>query len=490
MQRRSGILLHPTSLPSRYGIGDLGTEAYQWIDLLARYRQTIWQLCPLSPVGYSYSPYNCHSSFAGNHLLISPQKLCEDGLLTQTDLDTCPNMPSEYVDFKNVITEKEKLFRIAFSRFKLSEEYKQFCEKEKYWLDEFVLFMTIKKLFNGQPWDVWETPFKMRYSDEILNIRTRNQEEMIYNKFLQFLFFRQWNQVHEYARQKGVTIFGDLPYYVAFDSCDVWSSDGIFELDENRKPLHIGGVPPGFSGESGQLWGNPVYDWDLLKKNGYSWWIQRFQKILECVDWVRIDHFRGFEAFWSVPRDNANAINGEWIKGPQKDFFKVLQNVLGTIPLVAEDLGMITREVNALRKSVGIPGMRVLQFAFDGDEDNPHRPHNITKDSVIYTGTHDNDTTAGWLGKISKKDTRVIIKYLGCPENAIFDCLLQTAFKSEAQWCIITLQDVLCLGSKHRINTPGTAEGNWQWRFTHDMLNQEKLEKIATYTLENNRYKE
>ncbi len=489
MQRKAGIFLHPTSLPSPFGIGDLGKEAYRWIDLLTEYKQTIWQICPLGPVGYGYSPYNCHSSFAGNHLLISPEKLMDDALLTQRDLDGYTTLPENFVDFAHVVDEKEKLFRIAFARFRLTEEYMHFCEKERYWLDDYALFMTIKKLTGNTPWNTWDTLYKLRYPEALQDVETRHRDEIIFIKFLQFVFFRQWNNLHAYAREKGVEIFGDLPYYVAYDSSDVWSTEGIFELDDAGDPLTISGVPPDYFSETGQLWGNPIYNWKLLKETGYEWWIRRIGKILEMVDWIRIDHFRGFEAYWSVPFGSPNAINGEWIKGPGNDFFTVLKETLGTLPLLAEDLGMITKEVEALRKSIGIPGMRVMQFAFDGDDDNPHRPHNIKQDCVIYTGTHDNDTTVGWFNHLPKKMKELVCTYLDCKEEEVFERLIHTAYFSPAEWCVLPLQDVLQLDSAHKMNTPGTVKGNWQWRFTHDMIDRDKFEEIAEYTTESERWK-
>jgi 4-alpha-glucanotransferase len=489
MQRKAGILCHPTSLPSPFGIGDLGKEAYRWVDLLAQYKQSLWQICPLGPVGYGYSPYNCHSSFAGNDLLLSPEKLREDGLLTKKDLEGYPHLTDSRVDFPKVIKAKDTLFRIAFARFKLTEEYRQFCEKEKHWLDDFALFMTIKKVSGNKSWDRWENSLKLRLPDAVQEVITRHRDELIYRKFLQYQFFRQWRGVHEYAGRQGVEIFGDLPYYVSFDSSDVWSSPDIFEIDKTGKPLNVGGVPPDCFSKSGQLWGNPIYNWKYLHDTGYAWWIRRIRTILELVDWIRIDHFRGFESYWSVPYGSPDAVNGTWEPGPGKEFFTVLEKELGSLPLVAEDLGMITREVEALRKSINLPGMRVLQFAFDGGEDNPHRPHHIKEDCVIYTGTHDNDTTIGWINGITKKKRKFIRTYLGGKEKQIFERLLYTAYYAPVVWCILPLQDVLQLDSRHRMNTPGTVKSCWQWRYTPEMLDKEKFEKIAEYTVASNRWR-
>ncbi len=483
MQRKAGIFLHPTSLPSPYGIGDLGNEAYAWVDLLSHYKQAIWQICPLGPVGYGYSPYNCHSTFAGNDLLISPDKLKEDGLLTADECAGYPDLPATQVAYEKVVAAKNALFRTAFSRFSPAEEYETFCNTEKYWLDDYVLFMAAKKQQKGKTWYTWDPSLMLRDTDALKKLANEEQREIQYQKFLQFCFARQWQALRRYAGEKSVELFGDIPYYVAHDSSDVWASESEFVLDEKKMPIDVGGVPPDYFSADGQLWGNPVYAWEPLREQKYHWWVQRVCKAMEQVDWVRIDHFRAFESFWAVPYGSKTAKTGRWIPGPGKEFFDVLLQEIGSLPIIAEDLGMITREVDGLRTSIGIPGMRVLQFSFDGDNNNPHRPHRILHDSVIYTGTHDNNTTAGWYKQISKESKMFISRYLGCPEKDILKQMVRTAYSSVAEWCILPLQDVLGLDGRHRMNTPGTAgRGNWDWRFTNDMVDVEKLVMIAEYT--------
>ncbi len=482
MKRKAGIFLHPTSLPSPFGIGDMGSDAFRWIDLLARYKQSIWQVCPVGPVTFGYSPYMCASSFAGNPLLISPEKLLHQGLLNKSEIDSFPQLPRDYADFDRVYAEKERLFWIAFGRFIKNGAYQDFCDKEAYWLEDFALFMTIKKLHNGEPWNRWEPALRNRDSDALKQVHRQHERDLDYFRFLQFVFSQQWKELKSHANGRGVSILGDVPYYATYDSADAWASPESFAFDKSGTPLQVGGVPPDYFSEKGQRWGNPVYDWKKMKKNGYTWWIQRISRIVQLVDWLRIDHFRGFESFWAIPPHSETAVNGEWVPGPGKDFFDALQAHLGHIPIVAEDLGMITEAVHALRKSVGIPGMRVLQFAFDGGNDNPHRPHNIGQDSIIYTGTHDNDTTVGWLKKLPQEKKEFVFRYLGCGAQDAVETILRTAYASPADWCIIPLQDILLLDERHRLNIPGTSSGNWKWRFTYDMIREDRFGLAAHYT--------
>lgn len=482
MKRCSGLFLHPTSLPSQYGIGDLGDDAYRWIDLLKKYNQHLWQLCPIGPTGFGNSPYMSLSSSAGNPLLISPLKLFTYGLVTKEEIDTFPQLPDTYVDYQAVTRAKEILFHNAFKRFEGSDEFESFCRNEAYWLDDYVLFVVIKQKQNGLPWYSWERDLRLREPDALKKMQQHAHEEIRYRKFLQFMFHRQWSELKSYAHTQGIILFGDIPYYIAYDSCDTWSSPHLFELDKNGKVLRVGGVPPDYFSKTGQLWGNPIYRWKLMKKNNYAWWIQRIKKTLTYVDWIRIDHFRGFVDFWAVPAENETAVHGEWEKGPGIDIFKEIYKQLGKISLIAEDLGMITDKVYELRDKADIPGMKVLQFAFDKNPKNPYLPYNITNNSVVYTGTHDNDTSIGWFVNLPPADKQYICRYLGCDDMSFIQSFIRAAMSSTADICIIPLQDALWLDGSHRMNTPGTGDGNWQWRFTNEMIEPYRLELLHEFT--------
>ncbi len=482
MERSSGIFLHPTSLPSQFGIGDLGKDAYRWIDMLADARQMFWQVCPLGPTGYGYSPYLTLSSFAGNHLLISPQLLAEEGLLSHGDIAEYPNLSEKEVEYWRVEIEKERLFQSAFERFEETDEYNSFCEDESWWLDDYALFVALKKRFKDLPWNDWEDDIRSRDEKALEKYLQLELTEVKFQKFLQFYFHRQWHNLKNYANSEGVLIFGDVPYYTAYDSSDAWADPEIFDFDKKSKPKRVGGVPPDYFSAEGQLWGNPVFNWKLMKENGYKWWIGRIKKALDFSDWVRIDHFRGLEAYWSVKYGEKTAINGKWVKGPGLDFFKALKSELGDLPLIAEDLGVITDKVDQLRLKAGLPGMKVLQFAFDGNPDNPYIPHNIDRASVIYTGTHDNDTSIGWYHSLPNESKDKVRKYLACNDSGFIYAFLRLAMASVADLSIIPFQDVLHLDGKHRFNTPGTGKGNWKWRFTWGMAQENKLDVIREYT--------
>ncbi|MDD5673768.1 MAG: 4-alpha-glucanotransferase [Chitinivibrionales bacterium] len=482
MQRSCGIFLHPTSLPGAFGIGDLGSEAYKWIELLAHSNMGYWQLCPLGPTGYGDSPYQCLSSFAGNTLLISPEKLCEDGLLDKADLAAAEAPAGRRVDFGAVIKSKEALFRKAYIRFTATEEFERFCEEQRSWLDDYALFLVIKNRHGGAAWNQWDSPFKLRYPAVLDQIRDAERKDVRYYKFLQFIFNRQWMQLKQHAGERGVRIIGDMPYYAAYDSSDAWAMPDLFELDEAGNPLRLAGVPPDYFSETGQLWGNPLYQWETIRADGYAWWISRIRNILDLVDVIRLDHFRAFESYWAIPAGSAVAAEGKWEKGPGMDFFNALRRELGNdLPLMAEDLGEITHGVEELRRAVNIPGMKVLQFAFDGKPDNPYLPYNLTADSVIYTGTHDNDTSRGWFAALTPAEQNRICKFVDCTPATFVAQFIRTAFMSASRNCIVPLADVLGLGSAARMNTPGKQDGNWQWRFTADMLTPEKLTMMAEY---------
>ena len=470
MQRSAGILLHPTSLPSPFGIGDLGTAAHEWLSLLHKHGVGIWQILPLGPTGYGNSPYQCLSTYAGNTLLISPELLEHDGLLTAQEVKKYPKLPETRVDYDAVAPAKDRLFRIAFTRFVETEAYIQFCKEEQDWLADYVLFVVLKKHFNGLPWNQWDALFIARDTGALAQASIDFAHELHYQTFLQFQFFRQWQKLHDYARKLGIAIMGDIPIYVAFDSADVWAHPGYFELDGGFHPIRIAGVPPDYFSANGQLWGNPLYRWDVLKTHGYSWWITRIRKAYVLTDYVRLDHFRGFESYWAVPAQNTDARHGKWVHGPGIDLFMVLQHTVGTQFLIAEDLGDINDKVITLKEKIGLPGMNVLQFAFDGNRHNGYLPHNVVPDSVVYTGTHDNDTTRGWFNSLPGVNKEWVLEYLNCKGKTVTEAMVRAGCASSARCCIVPLQDILDLDSRHRMNTPGTVGNNWEWRYTASML--------------------
>ncbi|MCU0533736.1 MAG: 4-alpha-glucanotransferase [Hydrococcus sp. Prado102] len=481
-KRASGILLHPTSFPSRFGIGDLGNEAYRFIDFLADGLQQVWQILPLGPTGFGNSPYLCYSALAGNPLLISPEKLVEDELLSEEDFAGLPDFPLDSVDFELVIQTKMPLLRKACENFKqqaseeLQQEFKEFCDRASDWLEDYALFMSLKEVFAGESWNNWDKEIAKRNPDAIAKWQNELKEPIFSQKFLQFQFFRQWNSLKEYANKKQISIFGDIPIYVAHDSVDVWANPDLFCLDEETgEAALMAGVPPDYFSATGQLWGNPVYNWEKHQRTNFAWWIRRVEAILEYVDIVRIDHFRGFEAFWAVPQGEETAIDGEWIEAPGEAFFTLLKQKLGKLPIIAEDLGVITPEVEALRDKFGFPGMKILQFAFDSDRDNAFLPFNfVNRNCVIYTGTHDNDTTMGWFNARTPEEQARVIDYLGCvcPEG-IHWSLIRIALSSVANGAIFPFQDLLALGSDARMNTPSVADGNWGWRYRREAINSE-----------------
>ncbi|NJK48576.1 4-alpha-glucanotransferase [Candidatus Gracilibacteria bacterium] len=481
-KRTSGILLHPTCFPSRFGIGDLGNEAYRFIDFLADGLQQVWQILPLGPTGYGNSPYLCYSALAGNPLLISPEKLVEDELLSEEDFAGLPDFPLDSVDFELVVQTKMPLLKKACENFKqqaseeLQEEFKQFCDRASDWLEDYALFMSLKEVFEGESWNNWHKEIAKRKPDAIAKWQNQLKEPIFSQKFLQFQFFRQWNSLKEYANEKQISIFGDIPIYVAHDSVDVWANPDLFCLDEETgEAAFMAGVPPDYFSATGQLWGNPVYNWEKHQRTNFAWWMRRVEAILEYVDIIRIDHFRGFEAFWAVPQGEETAIDGEWIEAPGEAFFTLLKQKLGKLPIIAEDLGVITPEVEALRDNYGFPGMKILQFAFDSDRANPFLPFNfINRNCIVYTGTHDNDTTVGWFSIRTPEEQARVIDYLGCvcPEG-IHWSLIRLALSSVANGAIFPFQDLLALGSDARMNTPSVADGNWGWRYRSEAINAE-----------------
>jgi 4-alpha-glucanotransferase len=487
--RASGMLLHVTSLPSPYGIGDLGPSALAWLDQLHEAGQGWWQALPLGPTGYGNSPYQSLSSFAGNGLLISPDDLIQEGLLT-SDLER-PTFPVTAIDYDAVIPFKHRLLYQAWTEFAagarkdLRADYEQFCYDEAHWLEDYALFRALKAKYNNTFYLEWPIELVRRIPAALTQARQDAGRQLDQVRFAQFLLFRQAKQLKDYAHAKSVRLIGDLPFFVSPDSSDVWANPGLFLLDENHHPLFVAGVPPDYFSAQGQLWGNPVYNWDALRKTGYRWCIDRLRALLVHVDVIRLDHFRGFAAAWHVPATAPTAQSGQWEPGPGADFFSAVQRELGGLPFIAEDLGVITPDVSTLRDSFHIPGTRVLQFAFDGHADNPYLPHNFVHNTVVYTGTHDNDTTRGWYEALPDWQRQNLWNYLGRPggeaQEAAWD-LIRLAWSSPAAFAIAPLQDVLNLGSDARINVPGRADGNWRWRCTVDMLSGPAFQSLREVT--------
>ena len=486
--RESGILLHPTSLPSRFGIGDLGQEAYEFVDFLKRSGQKLWQILPLNPPGYGESPFQCYSAFAGNPLLICLDHLREQGLLTQKELATVPSFNQDRVEFAEVRQYKERLLRQAYSRFRECRhgaEYQTFL-LDSHWLADYALFMALKQHFHDLPWNEWDASIALRQSKAMVESRKLFWEEIQYQSFLQFTFFSQWLALKRYANNQGIRIIGDLPIFVSYDSSDAWVNPQLFELDKRGNPTKVAGVPPDYFSQTGQLWGNPHYKWREMEKDHYSWWRKRFQSLLQTVDIVRIDHFRGFEAYWEIPAGEKTAIKGRWVKGPGEKFFSTIIQYLGNIPVIAEDLGVITPEVVALKEQFQFPGMKILHFNLHRGEKEKFLPEHYEPNSVVYTGTHDNDTTLGWYKKLIPADKAFLTGYLKLGsvtvEKDICWQLIKMASHSKSNTAIIPLQDVLCLGSEARMNYPGTVGGNWQWRFRQGVLTTEIENKLAALT--------
>ena len=489
-ERSSGILLHPTSLPGKYGIGSLGKEAYKFVDFLKKANQKLWQIFPLGPTGYGDSPYQCFSTFAGNPYLIDFDLLIEQNLLAEEDLkgiDFGGN--EEYIDYGAIYNQKYPLLRKAYENFKanenkeLKEKLETFKAENSSWLDDYSLYISLKNHFNGLPWNEWEDDIRTRKEAAINKYKAELADEIEYNNFIQFLFFTQWNNVKKYANDNGIKIIGDIPIFVAVDSSDAWANPEIFLFDPELKPVKVAGVPPDYFSATGQLWGNPLYDWDKLKELNYKWWVDRVKANLSTCDIIRIDHFRGFDEYWAVPYGDKTAENGTWCPGPRTDLFNAIKNELGELPIIAEDLGTMTQGVIDLREATGFPGMKILGFAFDSKEENDYLPHTYTKNCVVYTGTHDNDTLIGWFTKANEDDKQFARNYLNSrSDNEIHWDAIRGAWSSVANMAIAPIQDFLGLGSEARINTPGLASGNWQWRLKDGVLTDELAERIAKLT--------
>ena len=499
-RRTSGILLHPTSLPGRYGIGELGGEARGFVDVLAETGQGLWQVLPLGPTGFGDSPYQCFSAFAGNPLLVSLDRLADDGLLDRADLAEAPAFPEREVDFRAVATFKRSRLERAHACFEKEaapaprEDLAAFAAAQRAWLPDYALFMALKDAGGGSWWPDWPRALALREPKALEEARREHARAVRLHEFVQYLFFRQWADLRGYAHERHVRIMGDVPIFVAHDSADVWAHPELFQLAADGRPAFVAGVPPDYFSATGQLWGNPLYRWDEMARTGYRWWIDRVTCLLGLVDLVRLDHFRGFEACWQVPATEKTAAKGRWVKGPGAAFFDALQGALGELPIVAEDLGMITPEVEALRERFGFPGMAVLQFAFGGDDPgHDFLPYNYRRRRVVYTGTHDNDTTVGWWTSRGggdstrtapqvEKERAFCLKYLGTDGHEIHWDFIRTVLSSVAETAILPLQDVLGLGSEARMNRPGRADGNWRWRYLGSEIGPAVRERLREMT--------
>ncbi len=474
-KRSSGILLHPTSLPGAYGIGDIGPAAYRLVDFLAESGCRLWQVLPLGPTGYGDSPYQCFSAFAGNPYLVSPQILLDQGLLQAEDLADMPAWDARRVDFGRLYQWKPGLLNRAFSRFQarpdLQAEFDSFCAENASWLEDFALFMAIKYDNGGAAWNEWPAPLRQRQPTALSGARARLSLQILQFKFSQFLFFRQWNDLRRYAHQKGLQIVGDIPIFVAMDSSDAWANPGLFYLDEAGKPLVVAGVPPDYFSVTGQLWGNPLYRWDAHRASGYAWWIERIRSSLSLVDVVRIDHFRGFAGYWEIPGDAPTAQTGRWVSGPGAELFHAIRAALGDLPIIAEDLGEITPDVVELRDSLGLPGMKILQFGFSGP-DNPFLPHHYPVNCVVYTGTHDNDTSLGWYRNGQPQERDFYHRYFSRDNADVPGDMIRACWASVAVFALAPLQDFLRLGSEARMNFPGKVGGYWTWRMEENALSE------------------
>ncbi len=484
-KRSGGLLFHPTSLPGPHGIGTLGRAAFTWVDFLVSAGQKWWQILPLGPTGYGDSPYQCFSALAGNPYLIDLEAVREAGLLTDAELAV--SFPVDHVDFGPVIEFKNKALARAWERFgkaspALRAEFEAFTAAESAWLDDFALFMALKDSNGGISWQEWEAPQRLREPAALARARETLRDTMGLHQFRQFLFFKQWRAVKSYANERGVHLIGDVPIFVAIDSADVWARPEFFQLDADRRPVAVAGVPPDYFSATGQLWGNPLYDWEALAKDGYAWWVQRLRATLAQVDLIRIDHFRGFEAFWRIPAGMPTAEVGKWTLGPGRALFDQLSATLGNLPLIAEDLGVITPEVDQLRAVTGLPGMRVLQFAFGGATEDRFLPHMYERNTVVYTGTHDNDTTRGWYEHITSEERDRVRRYLAVDGRDVSWDMIRAAWMSVADLAVAPLQDVLALGSEARMNTPGQPAGNWSWRLLPDQLQPWHRDRLADLT--------
>ena len=486
--RKNGMLLPITSLPSKYGIGAFSKEAYEFIDILSESGQKIWQILPLGPTGYGDSPYQSFSTFAGNPYFIDLDKLVEEGLLSKEECESYDwGSNEEFIDYKKIYLSRFEILRKAFNRSEIHSDIKfyEFCEENKKWLDDYALYMSIKDLLGGKSWIEWSEDIRTRQKEAMSKYKDELKDEILFYKYQQYLFNKQWKELKSYANEKGISIIGDIPIYVALDSADTWSNPELFQLDENSIPTAVAGCPPDSFSEIGQLWGNPLYRWDYHKSTGYKWWIERISYCFKLYDIVRIDHFRGFDEYYSIPYGSDNAIDGSWEKGPGLDLFQTLKSKLGELNIIAEDLGFLTPSVKQLLEDTAYPGMKILQFAFDSREESDYLPHNYSRNCVVYTGTHDNNTIKGWYKEISEVDKDMSIDYLNnknTEEDEIHWDFICSAMRSVADTCIIPVQDFLGLGDEARINTPSTVGSNWCWRMKKGCFSDNLVKRIKNLT--------
>jgi 4-alpha-glucanotransferase len=497
--RASGILLHPTSLPGRFGIGDLGDEAYGFADFLVASGQSLWQVLPLGPTGYGDSPYACYSAFAGNTLLISPDRLREEGLLTKNDLEGISSVPADRIDFEVAHKTKNLILDKAFASYQHSTDtefrsaFETFAEQNASWLDDYALFRALKSTHGGVAWHEWDRPLVQREPAALARARHELHDQIEAHKFFQFLFFRQWFALKAYCNARGISVIGDIPIFVAQDSADVWTNPDQFKLDQEGRPLVVAGVPPDYFSATGQFWGNPLYNWDRMLADGFKWWIERVRATLQTVDIARVDHFRGFAACWEIPGGDKTAERGRWVEAPGRELFAAIRKALGELPIIAEDLGVITPDVEKLRDDSGFPGMRILQFGFSSDTKSIDLPHNYHRNVVVYTGTHDNDTTVGWFNSVAgagstrtaaqiNSERNFCMKYLNTDGHEIEWDLIRSVLASVADTAVVPLQDLLGLGNEARMNLPNSTQGNWAWRFNEGAVTAAHSERLREMT--------
>jgi 4-alpha-glucanotransferase len=490
LSRSGGILLHPTSLPGPYGIGDLGSQAYRFVDWLESTGCRLWQILPLGPTGYGDSPYQCFSAFAGNPYLISLETLIEDGLLTGEDLEEAPAFDPVRVDYGELIPWKLGVLGQAFTRFpassaELQQEFEKFRAENASWLDDYALFMSLKEANGGGAWHEWDESLRRRDTTALATARQEQSENILRHSFYQFLFFRQWKQLRSYANERHIKIVGDIPIFIAYDSADAWANPELFFLGEDSLPTVVAGVPPDYFSATGQLWGNPLYRWEVHKRTGYAWWVERFRSVLEFVDVVRLDHFRGFAGYYEIPYGAPTAETGQWMTGPGSDFFTRISRELaepgdGTLPIIAEDLGVITPDVVELRERFRLPGMKILQFGFTKPSD-PFLPHNYVKNCVAYTGTHDNDTACGWFDSAPEAEREFALRYLNSDGTDFAWDLIRGVWSSVAVYSVAPMQDLLSLGTEARMNFPSRLGGNWEWRMREEDMSEALAKRLGEF---------
>ena len=485
--RRSGVLMPISAMPSKYGIGTFSKECYEFVDFLEKAEQSLWQILPLGPTGYGDSPYQSFSTFAGNPYFIDPDSLVERGWVKKADCEaTYAGEDDAYIDYEHVYLTRFILLRKAYDNSNISEEpdFQAFCKENAFWLDDYALYMAVKNSFGGVSWIEWDEDIRLRKPSAIQKYSTKYATDIEFYKFQQYLFADQWTKLKKYANDRGIRIVGDIPIYVAFDSSDTWANPELFQLDENNNPIAVAGCPPDSFSATGQLWGNPLYRWDYHASTGYAWWMKRIEHCYKLYDVVRIDHFRGFDEYYAIPFGDPTAEFGKWEKGPGYDLFKVMKDKLGKREVIAEDLGFLTDSVIKLVKKTGYPGMKILLFAFDSHEPSDYLPHVYSQNSVVYTGTHDNDTVEGWIKSAKRADVRFARKYLGVRKlKDIRPALIRAAFSSVSDTCIIPMQDYLGLDNEARINMPSTLGGNWIWRMPKDALTDELIKEIRDITI-------